>query len=733
MKKVTRNVPEALLRAQLDELTLKDVATSSEFNRIIESSCAAVLAAHNRNRVIRFSLRFDPQNGMTACTDNTMCYVNAANPMFSEKPGTKEKIPVKDSCQRLYGASFHEIGHVLYTCFSEMERMGKLFEKGLLDVPAKKLSGDMAKYYEELKDVLTNDKAVVLSGYMATPVREFIISVYMSLLNCIEDGRIENCLINNDNRFSGLYAGLMALRSYHKEALEKIDVSKFDIPAFTNLCLAYAKYHTVGKYTGGYDAFDNAMPIIDQMLETHQAKPFAQLNLMLLLCIWPKIKELIMEIDADAGSGNGNGQQGEGESNDSQNGNSGSGDAEGDAEGESNGSQSGSSSASGESDDSQNGNSNSSESSEKDSSNSEGKGNKSESAQRELEKKLQEVLDQIAEHMPKEESSQNDSGETSQKESDAAMTAPPRDVESKNLESTLGEILKKLADEKVRDSAEDVAHKAIKDTIASCGRGFAPYLGTKVVSMKPNNYGASLDDATEAAVKKAAREIVRHLEQDMRTGTSKRKFSGKKFHAEKVVNRDFRYFENKATRKDMPKVKVGLVIDESGSMHSGNRYQYARAAAITLYRIFEYVPNLDIAIYGHSTNGEVQIYDYADFGIKPNDVEMRLQNVSARGGNIDIVTVTAMAENLLKQEADARVMFIITDGLPYSYVRDKSPEQELSEAADKYSRKGIDIIVASVGSDEERLRGIYKNQRFLNISNPSELPKKVVDVIKRKM
>jgi regulator of replication initiation timing len=717
MKKVIRNVPEAMLRAQISELTLEDVSTSAAFKRIIETSAAAVLKAHNRNRYIKFIMQYAPKDPMTACTDNSMCYLNAANKMFSEDPNSPEdEISVKDSLQRIYGASFHEIGHVLYTCFSEMKRMGQLFENGDLDVPAEQLTGDMAVYYDELKDVLKNDKAVVLSGFVPTPIRDFIISIYMSLMNCIEDGRIEHCLINNDNRFSGLYSGLLTLRDYHKEVLEKMDVSEESIPTFSNLCLMYAKYNTTGTYTGGFEAFDNAKPIIDEMINTHQAKPFAQLNLKLLLCVWPLIRDLILELDMSGGSGNGEGQDGEGQEGDSEGGSQGSGNSQGSEQ--SSGSSSGSSAG-----DASEG-----------SSESEGSGKEQpQSAQEALEKKLKEILDEMSQNLPQEQSSQNDSGETKQKENEAVTNSAPRDVESTTLEATLGDIMKQLADKKVRNAAEDEACKAVKDTLAGLGKGFAPYLGTKVISMSPNHYGSSLDENTEAAVKKAAREITRHLEQDMRVGVSKRKFSGKKFHAEKVVNRDFRYFENKTTKKSMPKLKVGLVIDESGSMSSGRRYEYARAAAITLYRIFEYVPNLDIAIYGHSTCGEVEIYDYADFGIKPKDVEKRLQNVSARGGNIDIVTVTAMAENLLKQDADARVMFIITDGLPYSYVRGMTPEEELSEAADKYSRKGIDIIVASIGSDEQRLRSIYKNQRFLNISNPSELPRKVVDVIKRKL
>jgi len=122
MKKVIRNVPEAMLRAQISELTLEDVSTSAEFKRIIETSAAAVLKAHNRNRYIKFIMQYAPKDPMTACTDNSMCYLNAAHKMFSEDPNSPEdEISVKDSLQRIYGASFHEIGHVLYTCFSEMK------------------------------------------------------------------------------------------------------------------------------------------------------------------------------------------------------------------------------------------------------------------------------------------------------------------------------------------------------------------------------------------------------------------------------------------------------------------------------------------------------------------------------------------------------------------------------------------------------------------------------------
>lgn len=704
MKKIKRNVPAALLRAQITDLSLEEIALSPQFRNLLEKSANSLLYSHNRSRKTQFQISFEPNDPLTACTDDYSCYMNAANKMYVESPDEKE-IPVKESCMRLYGAAFHEVGHILYTCFSEMKRMHEIFKRGDLDIAD--LEEDFEEPYKELTDVLKNEKAVVLQGFNAVPIRDFIMFLYMNLSNCIEDGRIEKLLLQNDTRFSGLVAGLNNLRQYHEATGATWDMSKQDIPTFMNLCLMYAKYHSVGTYTGGFEAFDKAMPIIDEMLETNEAKVFSQMTQKVLLCIWPLIKDLIIEAEGD----------GEGSS-----------DTKGESE-----------NAEGQSGQSGDAGENSSEDSQQSS------GNGGSSKEDKLNETMKKIQEQIQQTYDEERSNQSDAEETNQKQEDASgdegnntnqppatSQAPEGNPSTTTLEATIGDIMKDIADEKSRDEAMEKSCEKAKEKVMA-GKGFAPYFGTRVLNVKPTSYVDSLDIATESAIKKAAREIQRHLETDMRTGTSKRKFSGKKFHAEKVVNRDFRYFENTARRKDVPKVKVGLVIDESGSMSCGSRYSIARNAAITLYKIFEYIPNLDIAIYGHSTRGEVEIYDYADFGIKQKDMVARLSNISARGGNIDVVPITVMAENLLQQDADSRIMFIITDGLPYSYVKGKTPEEELTEVANNYSRKGIEIIVASIGDDEEVLKNIYKCQRFLSLSNPTELPRKVVNVIKRKL
>lgn len=647
------------LKEEKNKISVEEIIKTEGFESFMSSSSSAIMKAHKRTNKIPFRIYYKEDDNTTAYTDGKQCVINAGNSIFIKEntdSSSSERTSTVEACERIIGAAFHELGHVLYTCNSELARCCQLFEAGTM------IAADETLDYLELKSLLQNEKnGAFVSESVQTPLRSFIVILYKNLLNIVEDGRIENLLFINDYKFSGFYKGLWTLREAQKYSMINKEYER-SINDFFAMSLLYAKYGKVGFCKESFPEFDNAKEIIDKMLKTHKAISFSKLNQDLLICAWPLFKDLIKEMEDN---------------------------------------------------------------------------------EEEVEKRLKDLLESMETAMSGagDNSPFDDSGETEIKEADAdiseSMPSSIPDPSETTLESTLDRIMKDIADNKVREKKADESNEEIRKLIGARGKGFEAYRGTEIVSPAPEKNSASFiyktQIDTKAAVNKASKEIKRHLEQDMRTGTSKRKFSGKKFHASKLVNNDFRYFENKARKKDMPQVKVGLLIDESGSMSSNKRYEIARKAAITLYDIFEKIPNLDIAIYGHSDLSEVNIYTYTDFGVKRRDIRERLCHINARGGNIDIVPFTVMAESLLKQDADTRIMFVITDGLPYSYSRDKSPEEELSEAANKYTKKGIDIIVASIGEDEDRIREIYKKQRFLDISSSSELPKKMVDIIKRKM
>lgn len=236
-------------------------------------------------------------------------------------------------------------------------------------------------------------------------------------------------------------------------------------------------------------------------------------------------------------------------------------------------------------------------------------------------------------------------------------------------------------------------------------------------------------NSNRSLFKKVGREIENHLKSDMRTGSNKRKFSGKKFRAEKLVNRDYRYFENTATKRDIPETAVGILIDQSGSMY-GEQIRCATYAAMGMYKTLAELEHFDVAVYGHtSTYDEVIINRYIDFGFKPKDPIKVLAGIYSNGGNIDEVAVTALGERLKSQMVDKKIMIIISDGLPQSMIG--HAETRLRDLVKEYVKGGFNVFVAALGSDKAKIDKIYEDVSFIDITDPSELPTNMLRAIKR--
>lgn len=307
------------------------------------------------------------------------------------------------------------------------------------------------------------------------------------------------------------------------------------------------------------------------------------------------------------------------------------------------------------------------------------------------------------------------------------------DVESSdgNLEEDIQptpDFVGEAAKESVEKEVNDEINKMISDSTAplGCSR-------TKIVDDLPFAFLSPaqeefLDD-NRSLFKKIGREIENHLKSDMRTGSNKRKFSGKKFRAEKLVNRDYRYFENTATKRDIPETAVGILIDQSGSMY-GEQIRCATYAAMGMYKTLAELEHFDVAVYGHtSTYDEVVINRYIDFGFKPKDPIKVLAGIYSDGGNIDEVAVTALGERLKSQMVDKKIMIIISDGLPHSMIG--HAETRLRDLVKEYVKGGFNVFVAALGSDKAKIDKIYEDVSFIDITDLSELPTNMLRAIKR--
>ena len=731
------------IRKKRTDIRLEDIVKSKAFKDYITSGMLTLFKKHKRESNLKYKVYYKEGDMTTALTNNKEIIVNAANSLFTKRDELDE--PLSVSVDHILGVMFHEAGHVLYTNFSVLRKYKEQFRDGKLVINSIELSKEEKKSLKEINDLLNDNRSNVVLGVSLTKTKTFIYNIFDWLNNAIEDGRIEKTLLDRDADFGGYCSGLTGLRNKQKNEIVGSNIQ--DIEKYLNACFEYAKYGTSTTYTGDvFPELEEAKPIIDIMLDCKEAMKFTEYTVELICIAYPNlIKPLLTDqtddqSDDDQSNDNSQGDSSSNDENsdtDNSSGNqSGSGDDESQENTEGNGSDDSSESEEGQDEANNNESGDSSEAdddhegSNGDSSNEESNedGNEDSSNQDDAtdgdsdddqsdsnkEDKLDDIMDNLPEMstVPEYDNMGVESGDDDLEES---MQPTPDFV---------GEAAKESVEEEINGEI----NKMISDSTAPLGYSRVTVIDDLPYASLSPNQDAFLNN-NRSLFKKVGREIENHLKSDMRTGSNKRKFSGKKFRAEKLVNRDYRYFENTATKRDIPETAVGILIDQSGSMY-GEQIRCATYAAMGMYKTLAELEHFDVAVYGHtSTYDEVIINRYIDFGFKPKDPIKVLAGIYSDGGNIDEVAVTALGERLKSQMVDKRIMIIISDGLPHSMIG--HAETRLRDLVKEYVKDGFNVFVAALGSDKANIDKIYEDVSFIDITDPSELPTNMLRAIKR--
>lgn len=225
--------------------------------------------------------------------------------------------------------------------------------------------------------------------------------------------------------------------------------------------------------------------------------------------------------------------------------------------------------------------------------------------------------------------------------------------------------------------------------------------------------------------------LLRQLKESRRGGKQTGLLMGRRLNSSSLHRNDGRVFYKNALPNETPELAVGLLIDESGSMHSCDRCTYARAAAIILH---DFCDKLDIPvmIYGHSTSGpDVELFSYAEFNGYDDNDRYRLMDIGAGGANRDGAALRFVAEQLIKRPEDVKLLMLISDGQPAAYgYSGTAAEEDLRGIKREYQRKGVLFVAAAIGDDKENIERIYGDS-FMDITDLNELPTKLTGVVKR--
>lgn len=233
--------------------------------------------------------------------------------------------------------------------------------------------------------------------------------------------------------------------------------------------------------------------------------------------------------------------------------------------------------------------------------------------------------------------------------------------------------------------------------------------------------------------KRLQKTIAPLLKEESEGGKLKNLQFGKRLDTRALHHEDGTFFTRTRLPSEEQKLAVGLLIDESGSMSCADRITYARMTAIVLYDFCQSL-QIPVTIYGHTTpdcEAGVALYSYAEFDFLDTSDRYRLMDMSARNGNRDGAALRYVAEHLSKRPENQKLLIIISDGQPadYGYYGTEA-EADLRGIKKEYSKKGIILFAAAIGSDKENIKRIYQDG-FLDITKLEELPKNMALLVKQ--
>ena len=176
------------------------------------------------------------------------------------------------------------------------------------------------------------------------------------------------------------------------------------------------------------------------------------------------------------------------------------------------------------------------------------------------------------------------------------------------------------------------------------------------------------------------------------------------------------------------RISVCILIDESGSMY-GDGETAARDTAVLLNEAIGTLKNVDLYIYGHSTDGGTALYVYREKSFCP---KYALGSTDSRWGNNDGTAIREAAARVRKHTKENVLFFMISDGAP------NEPVETVRQAVLDVEKQGFAIVAVSIEPQYDPSLMYHRNVNLTDMSRLAvelgKMVKKAIqDSIKRNM
>ena len=732
MARVNHKLVKKLLNEKRSKITDRQFFTSRVLAGHFEDMAAAQTRRYKYDRRVRVQLSWKPKNGDAAYTDNRTIHINTGYPLVTKTRGRENRYHL------VCGLFAHELGHVLYTDFLQPQTQTNYMERGLWypEPPTLHTSEDFA-----------NEKA--LWAYLKADPKnlEAVKEVSHHISNVLEDGYIENRVLND---FPGtLGFGLTVLRQKMWEEMGTVtDLKQYEgdgsCHIFQSILEVMLSYVKCGKIKYGDEELDDirihtTFDLINELdrsvTDPDPKTRLRTVNLILVRC-WEHIQgycerlkaakeaaEEAAESMSDAvkkslGGMSGTTTAGTGSSGSS------SATAASRAKTHEDAEVGNDEEAPSEDDNENKPTEEGPAQSDEDLPPLEGEGTKT---------GKQDVTDSEGGRIP-----YHQTGSVS--EPVGGTTEYNADYEREQYDKAAADIdrmLDKMAERAACDQLENERLSELNEMANSISYGDI-HQGVNIKINRISSVDADLMEQYDAVAprlvtisKQLQRSIQKELKEHRQGGKQTGLVMGRRLDTHALCRNDGKAFYKNNLPNEIPELAVGLLVDESGSMCSGDRCTYARAAAIILNDFCDSL-EIPIMIYGHSTDGcGVALYSYAEFDGFDSDDRYRLMDISARSGNRDGAALRYVAERLSKRPEAVKLLVLVSDGQPadtgYSGT---AAEEDLRGIKQEYQRKGIVFVAAAIGDDKPSIQRIYGDS-FMDITDLEQLPGKLTAVVKK--
>lgn len=202
---------------------------------------------------------------------------------------------------------------------------------------------------------------------------------------------------------------------------------------------------------------------------------------------------------------------------------------------------------------------------------------------------------------------------------------------------------------------------------------------------------------------------------------------GSRVEARLAYHQDGKIFSRKNFPRDNPRLAVGYLCDESGSM-SDKAIAASVRTAIILQDLCERM-ELPCYICGFTTggySGSVDIITYVDKNVDGKD-KYRTTGMASRGGTPTVPAMEYMGKKLMKDSTEKKILIVSTDGCS-----GRGYGETVRDVIKKLQHDGVMVIGAGIGDSKPRIQEEF-GSNFLDISNLDAMPKILCNIVKKNL